>query len=549
VLAKAVPGCVREEFSRFTRSLFFSVVYVLILPKKDVFACEGKENGPSVVPGSVEELQKLAVQAPVGMIDRTEVNLNVRNSLAVSKDHVQVVWSGLENALRASAKQLFPTLDATLKAELHNILIYHPGSFFDWHADSKKKHVNHILTLSVVVQGAERGGDLIFRHDACEKSPNMNILKYKPDFQDWIWSDQRPGAWACWFSSQRHAVRLVTKGTRIVAIYNVILEQVVPVPRLWLKDESCPLSSLGRDVGTLMARYLDVCSLARLSRTCQAFYKWFGGEVLLAHALERSTPMLKEILRQKGFCRYGFVLKNQYASDQRNGVTPEHLYGRDSSVYAAFARAFSGYRVYTRECYVEASFSESGSNRRNVTSARVFQSLKSGVTHTQNQDSSEAMNRDRPWCHVSVIPVLDVWKSLVPWGWSSMTPHINFEDEDDISLLPFFHSLWLNTSESLLDVASAVEADATVSSWANDGRDGQSWYRATVLFVNLLNEPAPPADDGVLTSDFFSTEPLEFSRRNTPFSWPSWWRREESDEVERKEKRRAREAIRNRVRR
>lgn len=65
---------------------------------------------------------------------------------------------------------------------------------------------------------------------------------------------------------------------------------------------------------------------------------------------------------------------------------------------------------------------------------------------------------------------------------------------------------------------------------ANDGRDGQSWYRATVLFVNLLNEPAPPADDGVLTSDFFSTEPLEFSRRNTPFSWPSWWRREESDE-------------------
>lgn len=160
----------------------------------------------------------------------------MRNSLAVSRDNVQVVWPGLENALKITAKQLFPTLDVSLRGELHNVLIYHPGSFFNWHADSKKKHANHILTLSVVVQGAERGGDLIFRHDSCGSSNrHLHILKYKPDFRDWIWSDQRPGGWTCWFSSQRHAVRLVTKGTRVVAIYNVILEGAVSPPRLWLK--------------------------------------------------------------------------------------------------------------------------------------------------------------------------------------------------------------------------------------------------------------------------------------------------------------------------
>lgn len=188
------------------------------------------------------------------MRDRTEVDLKVRknanfvfffrknagkkkvrNSLAVSKEKVQLVWPGLENALKIVAKELFPTLDVTLRGELHNVLVYHPGSFFDWHADSKKKHANHILTLSVVVQGAERGGELIFRHDSCALDPSKHILKYEPDFQDWIWGDQRPGGWACWFSSQRHAVRVVTKGTRVVGIYNVMLEQALPPPRVWLK--------------------------------------------------------------------------------------------------------------------------------------------------------------------------------------------------------------------------------------------------------------------------------------------------------------------------
>lgn len=52
-------------------ALFIDVIYT------DVFACEGKEEAPRVTPGSVEELQKHAVQAPVGMLDRTEVNLEV----------------------------------------------------------------------------------------------------------------------------------------------------------------------------------------------------------------------------------------------------------------------------------------------------------------------------------------------------------------------------------------------------------------------------------------------------------------------------------------
>lgn len=299
-----------------------------------------------------------------------------------------------------------------------------------------------------------------------------------------------------------------------------------------------------------MARYLDPCSLSRLSRTCQAFRELFGGHILLAYLLEHSIPMLKEVLVQKGCNRFGFVLKNQYSFDEQKGVTPEHLYGRDSSIYASFARAFSGYRVYTRECYVKASYSDS----KNFSNPSVYQALKrdccSDIKKFNSSDSEER-KWPRHWSLPDVVPVPDIWASLVPWGWTSMTPLIDLEE--DISLLPFFHSLWFNTGESLLDVALSVEADATVSCWANDCYNRESWYHAIVLFVDLLDEPAPPADDGVLTRDLFTTNPFEFSslekrRWYACFGYEDFsvWDSEEKDNMERKERKRARDLIRNR---
>jgi hypothetical protein len=139
----------------------------------------------------------------------------VRDTWEIGKRQIKLderTWQRtLERALPRIARDLGVPEGATLRAELHNLLVYEPGQFFAPHQDSEKAD-GMIGSLVVLLPSDAKGGALVIEHHdervSYRGSPNQLVL-------------------VAFYADCRHEVRPVTSGYRAALTFNLCLDGVM----------------------------------------------------------------------------------------------------------------------------------------------------------------------------------------------------------------------------------------------------------------------------------------------------------------------------------
>ncbi|MEY9934282.1 hypothetical protein ABH926_008947 [Catenulispora sp. GP43] len=181
-----------------------------------------------VTPAQARKLCALGTAARYGRGEQTLTDASVRDTWEVPKAAVEVSWSPkFMSVLDGMREQLGLPDSATLRAELHSLLVYEPGQFFLPHQDSEK-HDEMVGTLVVTLPSRHAGGELVIKHGSRSAVSLGSASKL---------------ALAAFYADCRHEVRPVKSGNRIAATFNLLL------------DGGAPQAS-GRDAAAEAARYL-----------------------------------------------------------------------------------------------------------------------------------------------------------------------------------------------------------------------------------------------------------------------------------------------------
>lgn len=227
----------------------------------------------------------VALLARHGYKEQTRLDTTVRDTWEIPKSRLKIDLRRWNKTLSAELEQIRKGLGlsegCTLRAELHNLLVYAPGQFFVPHQDSEKEQ-GMIGTLVVTLPSTFSGGTLVVAHheqkvEHLETGRKLSLVAFYAD---------------C-----RHEVRPVTSGYRIVLTYNLMLS-----------------------VGTSEAPQLPARQLERLQSSVCEF-------------LETPTPVrwgCKEEAAPPD--RLVYLLDHQYT---RSGLSWTHLKGADTVRVAA----------------------------------------------------------------------------------------------------------------------------------------------------------------------------------------------------------------------
>lgn len=192
----------------------------------DVIKCRDLENdlclkvkglGKIRLPVTAEKAKDLidvAKLAPFGKGEETVVDTRVRNVWKIAKNKISVSKNFekeyLAPLLEGFKVPLGLSEHGTLRAELHDFLIYEKGQFFSSHQDSEKCD-EMIGTLCLVLPSKFTGGKLLVQQAnqkqqfSCPKDTNITAIAFYAD---------------C-----RHEVEKVKSGYRVALTYNLLYEE------------------------------------------------------------------------------------------------------------------------------------------------------------------------------------------------------------------------------------------------------------------------------------------------------------------------------------
>ncbi|MEU8898684.1 2OG-Fe(II) oxygenase [Nocardia sp. NPDC048505] len=163
-----------------------------------------------VPPDQARQLCEVAHPAHYGLREQTLLDPNVRDTWEVPRDLLTID----EDRWRATLLPLLDTLrtdlglppDSELSAQLHSMLVYEPGQFFQRHQDSEKA-AGMIGTLVVSLPSAFTGGELVIEQQGAQV-----VDTGSPERLSFV----------AFYSDCAHEVRPVTEGFRIALTYNLI---------------------------------------------------------------------------------------------------------------------------------------------------------------------------------------------------------------------------------------------------------------------------------------------------------------------------------------
>jgi len=174
--------------------------------------------GSIALPMDVQTAHRLcAIAQPAshGYKDETRLDKQVRDTWEIAAHRLRFdapTWpSVLERALKKIAGNLGLPRCATLRAELHNLLVYAPGQFFIDHQDSEKTD-GMIGTLVVNLPSHFEGGEFVIEH--LGKRLRCNGAADQLEM-------------VAFYADCHHEVRPVKQGYRVVLTYNLISEHAV----------------------------------------------------------------------------------------------------------------------------------------------------------------------------------------------------------------------------------------------------------------------------------------------------------------------------------
>lgn len=165
-----------------------------------------------VTPAIARMLADLARPARYGLRHKTLLDRRVRDTEEIGKAQIKIDAKRWQRALAPELEEIARDLGlpagTTLRAKLHNLLVYGPGQFFAPHQDSEKAN-GMIGSLVVLLPSDSSGGALVVKHHdekvSYRGSPDELVL-------------------VAFYADCRHEVRPVTRGYRVALTYNLFLE-------------------------------------------------------------------------------------------------------------------------------------------------------------------------------------------------------------------------------------------------------------------------------------------------------------------------------------
>ncbi len=163
----------------------------------------------------VKELIKVATPARFGWRDQTLLDQKVRDAWEISKDQIKIETASWNQELNAVVELLKKDLGlpetVKLQPNLHNLLIYEPGQFFNYHQDSEKLD-GMVATLVIILPSAHKGGALIIDHKGTKKQ--FQSSRFPIDKLTLI----------AFYADCHHEVKVLKEGYRLALTYNLTIE-------------------------------------------------------------------------------------------------------------------------------------------------------------------------------------------------------------------------------------------------------------------------------------------------------------------------------------
>ena len=184
---------------------------------------------------TAHKLRAVARPARYGLRDQTLLDPRVRDTWEIGKRQLALDagrWQRtLDRTLPLIARDLGVPEGATLRAELHNLLVYEPGQFFAPHQDSEKAD-GMIGSLVVLLPSDAKGGALVIEHHdekvSYRGSPSELVL-------------------VAFYADCRHEVRPVTAGYRAALTFNLMIDGRAHRPVLRTSRPAEALTELVRE--------------------------------------------------------------------------------------------------------------------------------------------------------------------------------------------------------------------------------------------------------------------------------------------------------------
>ena len=182
---------------------------------------------------TAHRLCSVAQPAQYGYKDLTLLDPHVRDTWEIPAECLSFAsdkWTAvLDGAVRRIAKDLGVPAPDSLRAELHNLLVYAPGQFFATHQDSEKAD-GMLGSLVITLPSKFTGGEFVVSHQgktirASGSESQLNLMAFYADCH--------------------HEVRAVKQGYRVVLTYNLIAQEAgdeTEVPER-------PIAALSSEVG------------------------------------------------------------------------------------------------------------------------------------------------------------------------------------------------------------------------------------------------------------------------------------------------------------
>ena len=256
---------------------------------------DGTDFGP-LSDLNVCEIEKHARVAPFGRGTETVVDVSVRCAFEIAGDMID---SHVIDAVYGVAKEhffihkLFPKNAHRVKASFYKLHMYKKGGFFLSHVDTLHGK-NHVGTLVVSLPSPYTGGELCVRTGGHE--------------DELVMRNDGGLSFAAFFTDCEHEVKMVSKGTRIVLQYDLLM------------DEDGEDDDEDEDDDFDRSTTND---------------RWFAKGSRVDYRVERGeTPMILQAI-QKYWKKHprtgvGVILKQRYVAAS---LTPELLKGYDLALY------------------------------------------------------------------------------------------------------------------------------------------------------------------------------------------------------------------------
>lgn len=248
----------------------------------------------------IAALISIAEPAHFGSGEDTVFDPTVRDTWVIDPAHVHLGdptgaagtdnWTGaLNESLGCLSAALGIPADATVRAELHSMLVYGEGQFFLPHQDSEKDD-SMLATLVVGLPTTHTGGELVVDDHGADRiftgDPNDITL-------------------AAFYADRRHEVKPVTSGHRVTLTFNLLVDH--PAAEDTTDDDHTMTATAADDAGTGDPVDSELRALITEYFTTPVKPRWGGGN---------ATPPQRMV----------FLLDHEYS---RHGLSRTTLKGGD----------------------------------------------------------------------------------------------------------------------------------------------------------------------------------------------------------------------------